>query len=216
MSGKKKISQTLKAKKKSFSSFNKSEAYKQLHLTDLLLWQVEIPSIPATEFFQQRLARLRYFDLQDYERSRELLIDAICEEGIQGCDRLKIWKGASLESDVLIGEVDYLVAERKGYLEAPILCAVEAKKDDFEQGLAQCLVEMQACQWSNQQLGKQIDVMGIVTNGEGWKFYQLTKTGEVYESLLHALGDLEVVLGWLRYIFKRCEHNLINSEVNRL
>lgn len=26
------------------------------------------------------------------------------------------------------------------------LCVAEAQKDDFEQGLAQCLVEMQACQ----------------------------------------------------------------------
>ena len=27
------------------------------------------------------------------------------------------------------------------------MCVIEAKKDDFEQGAAQCLVEMQACQW---------------------------------------------------------------------
>jgi hypothetical protein len=50
---------------------------------------------------------------------------------------------------------------------------VEAKKDDFGQGLAQCLVEMQACQWRNTQINKKIDVFGIVTNGDTWKAYKL-------------------------------------------
>ena len=100
------------------------------------------------------------------------------------------------------------MAERKRYLEAPFLCIVEAKKDDFEQGLAQCLVEMQACQWSNQQIGKTIDVLGIVTNGEGWKFYKLTIENIAYETLLYSLSDLEALLGVLRFLFQQCESNL--------
>jgi hypothetical protein len=55
-----------------------------------------------------------------------------------------------------------------------------AKKDDFEQGLAQCLVEMQACQWQNHQVSHDADILGIVTNGEGWQFYKLLLTGVVY------------------------------------
>ena len=66
------------------------------------------------------------------------------------CENLKIWKGAALESQDLIGQADYLLTQRRGYVEAPLLCVVEAKKDDFEQGAAQCLVEMKACQWNNQ------------------------------------------------------------------
>jgi hypothetical protein len=33
------------------------------------------------------------------------------------------------------------MTEKRGYFEAPFLCIVEAKKDNFEQGLAQCLVD---------------------------------------------------------------------------
>lgn len=120
---------------------------KQLKITDLNSWEMNAPSIEPSAFFQQRLKRLEAFDLQSYERSKELLIDAFCEEAIQSFSKLKIWKGAGLEGDAVIGSVDYLIAERKRYLEAPLLCVAEAKKDDFEQGLAQCLVEMQACQW---------------------------------------------------------------------
>jgi hypothetical protein len=203
---------TNKPRKKNFSSFTPIEAMKQLNLNDLIEWQVEITPKAPSSFFKQRLERLECFDLQSVEESKKLLIDAVCEEAIQEFKRLRIWKGASLEGDRASGYVDYLIAERKRYLEAPMLCIIEAKKDDFEQGLAQCLVEMQACQSINHKLGREIDVLGIVTNGTTWNFYKLVRSGQVYETAAHALGDLEVVLGWLNYIFQNCEHNLVNKE----
>ncbi|MFN7789118.1 MAG: hypothetical protein ACK5QY_12000 [Pseudanabaena sp.] len=203
---------TNKPRKKNFSSFTPIEAMKQLNLNDLIEWQVEIIPKEPSLFFKQRLERLECFDLQSVEESKKLLIDAVCEEAIQEFKLLRIWKGASLEGDRASGYVDYLIAERKRYLEAPMLCIIEAKKDDFEQGLAQCLVEMQACQWINHKLGREIDVLGIVTNGTTWNFYKLVRSGQVYETAAHALGDLEVVLGWLNYIFQNCEHNLVNKE----
>ncbi|NEP01288.1 MAG: hypothetical protein F6K58_22040 [Symploca sp. SIO2E9] len=201
-----------KTKKKNFSSFKKAEAFKLLNLKDLIPWEIDADPIPPSEFFQKRLQRLQRFDLESYEESKKLLIDAICEEGLEGCDRLKIWKGASLEGDVTTGNVDYLVAEHKRYLEAPLLCIIEAKRDDFEQGLAQCLVEMQACQWQNRQLGKDIEIMGIVTNGEGWRFYKLTNQNQVYETLLYGIANMAQVLGLLHYIFQLCQENLGERE----
>lgn len=197
-----------KIKKKNFASFTYQEAFKKLNLTELLPWEISVESVEPSEFFQERLQRLECFDLQRYEESKKLLIDALCEEAIQPYKRLKIWKGAALQSDVTNGNVDYVIAERKAYLEAPFLCIVEAKKDDFEQGLAQCLVEMQACQWQNQELGKEVDVLGIVTNGDGWRFYKLTTQGSVYQTLLYGIAHVEEILGLLRYIFQLCEQNL--------
>jgi hypothetical protein len=94
-------------------------------------------------------------------------------------------------------------------LEVPFLCIVEAKKDDFEQGLAQCLVEMQACQWGNRQIGKEIDALGIISNAQTWVFYKLNSNGQVFESKLYSLGEPSVLLGCLHYIFQKCEKNLI-------
>jgi hypothetical protein len=196
------------SKKKKFSSFSLAEAFKQLEIIDLLPWLPTIDPIEPSSFFQQRLERLQCFDLQSYEESKKLLIDAICEEAIQEFQRLKIWKGAVLESDCLTGYADYLVAERKRYLEAPIICIIEAKKDDFEQGLAQCLVEMQACQWINQQINVQAKIYGIVTNGDTWKFYKLDLTGDVYETLPYSISDMPDILGLLRYVFQQCEEVL--------
>jgi hypothetical protein len=195
-------------RKKAFSSFTYKEAFKQLGLMDLLRWSLDAEPVPISDFFRQRLDRLQRFDLEGLEVSRTLLIDAICEEGLEGFDRLKVWKGAYLEGESTYGNADYLIAERRGYLEAPYVCAIEAKKDDFEQGAAQCLVEMQACQWINRQLGRDITIYGIVTNGEGWKFYRLQGDGTASESLLHGIGEMSILLGLLRVFFGLCEQNL--------
>jgi hypothetical protein len=196
-------------KKRKFSSFTLPQALKQLGVTQLQAWTIEAEAIAPSPFFQERLSRLqRVFDLRSYEESKKLLIDAICEEAILNFERLKIWKGAALESDTLTVNVDYLIAENKAYLEAPLACIIEAKKDNFEQGLAQCLVEMQACQWQNRQLGQDIAVLGIVTNGDGWQFYKLTIAGEIYETLLYSLNDLPAILGALHFVFLECDRNL--------
>jgi hypothetical protein len=198
-----------KVKKRKFSGFLLKDALEQLGITDLRAWEIETAPLVPSDFFTEHLHRLRRnFDLDSYEESKKLLIDAICDEVVNRCKRLKIWKGAQLEGDVAAGFVDYLIAERKRYLDTPMLCIIEAKKDDFEQGLAQCLVEMQACQWQNRQVQQDIDVLGIVTNGEGWKFYRLIPDGAVYETAAYSIGDMNLLLGRLNYVFQLCEANL--------
>lgn len=202
------MSPITKERKKSFSSFTYKEACKYLGITELKRWTIDADPLPITDFFHQRLDRLQKFDLEDFEVSKTLLIDAICDEGLEGVDGLKVWKGGYLEGEDVCGNADYLIAERRAYLEAPFVCVIEAKRDDFRQGAAQCLVEMKACQWTNQKLGKLIDVYGIVTNGEGWKFYRLAISDEVSESLMTGANQMPILLGQLRAFFKLCEKNL--------
>lgn len=202
------MTQATQQRKKPFSSFTYRDAFKHLGVTELKRWTLTAEPVPVSGFFRERLDRLQRFDLESLEVSKTLLIDAICEEGLEGFDRLKVWKGAYLEGETVCGNVDYLIAERRAYLEAPFGCVIEAKKDDFEQGAAQCLVEMQACQWGNRQMGRAMDIYGIVTNGEGWKFYRLTLDGEVSESLLHGIGEMPTLLGLLRAFFGLCNGNL--------
>ncbi|NJL00735.1 MAG: hypothetical protein HC910_09275 [Spirulinaceae cyanobacterium SM2_1_0] len=192
------------AKKKTFSSFTYAEAFKHLNLTELNAWDFAATPRQPSDFFQERLRRLRIsFDLQSQEEAKKLLIDAICEEAIVDCQTLKIWKGAPLADELTSGYVDYVVAERKGYLEAPFVCIIEAKKDDFQQGLAQCLVEMKACQANNQAIGRNIDIFGIVTNGQGWQFYCLHTDGNVDATDLYSTGNMADLLGRLHALFQR-------------
>lgn len=200
------------ASRKNFSSFDLPTAFKYLGIKRFQPWVPEVQPQPLSAFLQERLRRLkRYFNLRGYEDSKKLIVDALCEEGIEGFETLKIWKGAALKSDRLNGNVDYLIAENKEYLEAPFLCIVEAKKDDFEQGLAQCLVEMDACQWNNQQINQTLTVFGIVTNGDGWQFYKFTSDRKIYETELYGMVHLDLIIAILRYIFAQCETQLTEN-----
>ncbi len=198
-----------RVKKKNFSSFTYAEAFKYLNIKQIHPWQFSVIPVEPSAFFHERLKRMtKVFDLQNYEESKKLIIDAICEEVLQEFKYLKLWKGAPLSDNCTSGYVDYLMAEQKAYMEAPFLCIVEAKKDDFEKGLAQCLPEMKACQFNNQTHGQILDVYGIVTNGQGWQFYKLALDGGVYGSDLYAIGNLPQVLGILHYVFQQCEQGL--------
>jgi len=201
---------TLKKSRRNFSSFNANEALRFLQIDELIRWEIEIDIKPyqPSLFLAERLRRLENFDLIFSERARELLIDALCEEVIENHPHLKIWKAAPLQSDEFKGQVDYLIAPKKAYLSTPLLCVVEAKKDNFEQGLAQCLVEMKVCRWNNEQAGSKIDVYAIVTNGEVWKFYKLTIVGQVFETLPYSLVDRDKILAILELVFTQCENNL--------
>lgn len=199
-----------KIKKKNFSSFTYAEAFKYLGIQEILPWSIAVEPIAPSDFFQENLRQIsEVFDLQSGEESKKLLIDAICQESLRQFKHLKIWKSVVLSDDQTTGYVDYLLAKRRAYLETPFLCIVEAKKDDFEQGLAQCLPAMKACQYNNQQLGQALDIYGIVTNGDGWQFYRLTLEGLVYGSALYAIGNLPQVLGILHFVFDQCEQNLL-------
>ena len=197
-----------KPTKKLFSRFRIKEAYKALNLKKLQPWTIEFTPIDPSDDFQKQYQRFQVFDLKHSEEGKKIIIDLVFVEALPPFSHLKIWKGETLESETAHGSADYLITENFDYAEAPMLSVAEAKKDDFEQGLAQCLVEMQACQWSNQKIGKAIDIFGIVANGEGWKFYKLTSDNQVYETLLYSFRDLPDILGTLNVIFQACDDNL--------
>jgi hypothetical protein len=90
----------------------------------------------------------------------------------------------------------------------PLLCVAEAKKDDFAKGRIECLAEMTACRWSNRQRGQDIDVYGIVSNGQAWQFYKLCQAGEAFETGLYTTEFMPELLGALEYICAECEKNV--------
>jgi hypothetical protein len=198
-----------KSKKKAFSTFKLNDAYRQLSVKQVQPWNVEFRPVHPSPAFELHLERLKSFDTERSKEGKKLLIDAILLESVQAFQRLKIWKGGYIESDVAHGSVDYLVGETQDYVEAPLICIVEVKKHDaFEHGLAKCLMEMHACQYQNVKCDRKIDVFGIVTNSGTWQFYQYTAAGEVFGSPPFAVGQLETVLGPICHIFQQCEQNL--------
>lgn len=196
-------------KKKPFNKFTLVEAYDFLGLTQLQKWEISFTPIEPTSLFKQYLKRLDAFDLVSSERGKEVLIDVILNEALSRRSQLKVWKEVHLSTVELSGRFEYLFARRIDILKHPFVCLAEAKKDDFEKGLAQCLVGMKACQLLNQQAGFHIDIYGIVTNAYIWRFYKLMTQNQVFETPFYSFQtQMTVLFGLLDTIFQACEANL--------
>ncbi len=123
-------------------------------------------------------------------------------------EELMLWshKGVSY-SEELSGVPDYLIARQsplgKVVLDKPLLAVVEAKKDDFAGGWAQCALEMYTMQKINEQPG--LPVFGIVSNGDVWQFARLTGSAFVQHPEAFQLDDLPNLYAALTFLLRECQ-----------
>jgi hypothetical protein len=126
-----------------------------------------------------------------------------------------LWSHTTFQvTDVLTGIPDYLFSERSllydsEVLESPILVAVEAKKDNFQDGWAQCLAEMVAAQMLNNN--PQLTVYGIVTNGVQWELGKLKDkilSKDYKVNLTLTIAELDILYTALYYILTDCKRQL--------
>jgi len=107
----------------------------------------------------------------------------------------------------LDGICDFLLSAspKQLELEAPVLCAVEAKEHNTSLGLPQCIAEMIAAQLFNRQHGREeATIYGVVTTGDTFLFLRLSGTTVEVDLETYALHPLERVLGILVGMFLPC------------
>ncbi len=194
--------------KQNYSAMTLEEVMRLIGQDNLTAWQINATPRPPGPTLTEILHRFDSFDLQSSESAKTLLIDALFVEIVPLHANLKVWKEAALNTDTTTGVADYVVAPKRAYMATPLLCVAEAKKDDFARGRVQCLAEMAACRWNNQQRGLDIEVYSIVSNGQAWRFYKLTQDNEAYETNLYGIEDLPGLLGALNYVCGECAKNV--------
>ena len=100
----------------------------------------------------------------------------------------------------LNGVADFLLCRSPTmlYVMAPVLVAVEAKRDSIPDGLGQCAAEMVAAQKFNAAAGKPIDpIYGCVTTGMNWRFLRLTGNALQIDVDEYAIAQPDRILGVL-------------------
>jgi hypothetical protein len=194
--------------KRNYASVTLQEALQMIGRETLTRWHLESEPCPPSDYLLTHLRHLaETFDLKSSEQAKTLLIDAMFVEVVPLHPGLKVWKSTPLDTDTLTGVADYLVTPNRAYVATPLLAVAEAKRDDFERGEAQCLAEMIACQRHNALHQLNLDIYGIVSNGQGWQFYKLTTASEVLETGLYTVEDLPLLLGALNVICAECVKN---------
>ena len=100
----------------------------------------------------------------------------------------------------LIGVCDFLISLSpvQFVLEAPVIILVEAKKDNLEIGLGQCVAEMVAAQRFNAQEGNDIPrIYGATTSGADWRFLKLEEKKLYIDMSVYQIAQCDKILGIL-------------------
>ena len=168
---------------------------------------------PPELFLQEFEFTLENFPVFTSEGARtEAVIFPILREVYKDySDKFVLWIQKSFAFDAkLSGTPDYLIATKsplgKTVLAKPLLGVVEAKKNDFEVGWAQCLAELIAIQKLNVE--DEITVYGIVTDGERWQFGRLEKNLFTRHASSFGIDDLPELFGALHFVFQAISVNI--------
>jgi hypothetical protein len=110
----------------------------------------------------------------------------------------------------LSGRCDFLFSASPDrlFLKAPILTIVEAKNDNVQNGLAQCVAEMVAAVKYNEARNRSIDaVYGCSTTGTEWRFLRLQNDIVSIDFTDYLISEPAKILGVLVHILQTAVFN---------
>ncbi len=166
----------------------------------------DIPPRVASDMLQEILAENIPLALaSNTEKARsELIIAPILVEFRRQCDRqVAVFSGIDFTVDAsmgLSGICDFLISRSPELmvLRSPIVVLVEAKKENLNAGLGQCLAEMFAASLFNERHGHpHPTILGVVTSGTNWRFMTLTHQAIQLDLDEYYLSDVGKILGIL-------------------
>jgi hypothetical protein len=192
----------------SYSDFSLASAKKTLDLTISSRQDIfhEIPELSASDYLQETLAYNVPFALaSNTEKSRsEMIIAPILLELTRNFkDQISLFSGVDFTVETergLNGNCDFLISRSPELLilSAPVVVVVEAKKENINNGLGQCVAEMYAALLFNEREGNEVaEIYGAVTTGEIWKFLKLKNQTINIDLPEYFLNDINKILGIL-------------------
>jgi len=134
----------------------------------------------------------------------EFIIAPILAELIEITEHsISLFSGVDFNIDEekgLNGRCDFIISASpiQYMIEAPVFAVVEAKNDNINSGLGQCMAEMLAVQIFNQNENNLINqIYGVVTTGSIWRFMKLENNEIVIDNKEYFIDSLEKILGIL-------------------
>ncbi len=160
------------------------------------------PSILLTETIAYNLP-LALASNSEKARSELIISPILIELRKQLQDKINIFSGVefNVESENgLTGVCDFIISDspEQLFISAPVVTLVEAKKENINAGLGQCVAEMIAAKIFNERSKNEITaIYGTVTTGTNWRFLKLEENVINIDLSEYYLRDIDKILGIL-------------------
>lgn len=194
----------------SYTDFDIPRVEKDLHLevvVEKIDWQFEL--IAPSEWLLKSLEKGEKNAFVSEKVRSEFIVAPILSAAQEISNyEVQTFSGQTLNVEPSLGltdECDFILSKTKPTptLRSPIVSLVEAKKNDVELGLGQCIAQMFAAlifNWQNNDSEFQT-VFGCVTTGETWQFLKLQEKIAIVDSERFYLSEVEKILGVFKSIF---------------
>jgi hypothetical protein len=166
----------------------------------------DIPEIEPSSFLQETLQFNLPLALEiNSEKARSELIVApiLVEIKKRLPQRMSLFSGREFNVDAargLSGYCDFLISRSPEQLviESPVIALVEAKNDNIQSALGQCMAETIAAQIFNQRQENDIQtIYGVITTGSIWKFLKLEGIAIEIDTSEYFINNVGKILGIL-------------------
>jgi hypothetical protein len=137
-------------------------------------------------------------------RSELIIINILLELKEKRSDKISLFSGIDFNVDKekgLNGFCDYIISgsSEQLYLDVPVITIVEAKNENINAGMGQCIAEMYAAKIFNEAENQSLScIYGAITTGNEWKFIKLMENIAYIDlQSYYIMSDIKKVVGIL-------------------
>ena len=191
-----------------YSDFSLAKVSKtfELKILDAVNMFSAIPELESSNFLVETLlytVPLAISSNTEKARSEMIIAPILIELRKQLNSQISFFSGIDFTIDPekgLNGNCDFLISRSPELLilTAPVIIIVEAKKENINGGLGQCVAEMLGARIFNEREGNDIPaIFGAVTSGTNWRFLKLKEQVIEIDLTEYYLRDVNKILGIL-------------------
>lgn len=165
------------------------------------------PLVPPTWLNEILEQGKRFLVVRTEKQASEWLISPVLLALNQLNDgRIGVFSGVALNVGDFIGTCDFMVTASPTPLlvQTPIIAMVEAKRQDIDLGIPQCVAEMLAAQQLNREKHEPFDeLFGCVTTADNWQFMRLSGQTLQLSPRVFYLNEVGTLLGIFQWMIDR-------------
>ncbi len=172
------------------------------------LFETVPPVTPAPAFLASLAVSSRLAAILNTEKARSegMISPVLVEFWSRYRARIGLYSGNEFDADPdagLNGYCDFLLSRspQEPYVTPPTVVIFEAKRENINEGLGQCIAGMVGAQRFNLRAGTPTDpIYGCVTTGSNWKFLRLSGTRLTQDLTEYTITQVDRILGILTHM----------------